>query len=123
MVMNLVPYSYFDAHADELFEMEDRIICGGLTHYASSLLQKCFHDKMELERALEKTFSALRAASEPISKHFRTVFVSGDELTVDWMISDLGLRLLLINADVTNPIVAKLQVELVSDGFDVLSHD
>ena len=123
MVTTLVPYSYFDAHADELYEMQDRIICGGLTHYGSSLLQKCFHDKMELERSLEKTFAALRAANEPILKHFRTVFVCGDELIVDWMISDLGLRLLLINADVTNPSVAKLQVELVSDGFDVLKHD
>src|SRR3954464_10438172 len=123
MTFAIVPYSYFDEHADELEEMEDRIICGGLTHYASRLLEKCFQDNTELDRSLQKAFRALRTANLPVSKHFRTVFVCGNELTSDWMISDLGLRLLLINADVTNPIVAKLQLQLVSDGFETLKHD
>jgi hypothetical protein len=123
MALSIVPYSYFDSHGDELYEMEDRIICGSLTHYASSLLEKCFHNKIELEHALQKTLAALRAANQPISKHFRTVFVCGSELRSDWMISDLGLRLLLINADVTNPMVARLQVELLSDGFEPMKHD
>ena len=122
MVLAIVPHSYFDFNGDELHEVEDRIICGSLTHYASSLLQKCFHDKVELEWSLQKTLAALRAANQPISKHFRTVFVCGNELRLDWMISDLGLRLLLINADVTNPIVASLQVQLLS-GFEPMKHD
>ena len=120
MVLSIVPYSYFDSHADELFEMEDRIICGSLTHYACSLIEKCFHDRIELQQSLQKTFAALRAANQPVTRHFRTVFVCGSELRSDWMISDLGLRLLLINADVTNPLVAKLQFQLVSDGFESL---
>jgi hypothetical protein len=123
MTLAMVPYSYFDEHADELVEMEDRIICGGLTHYASRLLEKCFQDKTELERSLQKAFRALRSANLPVSKHFRTVFVCGNELTADWMISDLGLRLLLINADVSNPVVARLQVQILIEGFEPLEHD
>ena len=122
MILGIVPQAYFDAHSDQL-ESEDRIICSGLTHYASHLVRRCFHDMDELERSMQRAIAALSAAHIPTSQHFRTVFLCGNELQVDWLISDLGLRLLLINADVSNPHVGRLQVEILSDGFDPLAHD
>jgi len=113
--MSLVPYAYIETISEELYEVEDRIICGSLTRYASPLLEKCFHDNTEMEQSLHKAAMALKAANEPVSRHFRTVFLCGNELTRDWMISDLGLRLLLINADVSNPVVAHLLLKIVAD--------
>ena len=123
MILGIVPQAYFDAHSEQVLESEDRIICSGLTHYASHLLQKCFCDMDELERSMQRAITALRAAHIPPSQHFRTVFLCGSELKCDWLISDLGLRLLLINADVSNPQVGRLQVEILMDGFEPLDHD
>ena len=116
--MNIVPYAYIESLSEELYEIEDRMACCALTHYASYLLEKCFHDQYELEQSLQKAAIALKAANEPVSHHFRIVFLSGDELTQDWMISDLGLRLMLINADPSNPVVARLLLKMVAEGFD-----
>ena len=115
---SIVPYAYIDAVANELFEIEDRMACCALTHYASELLEKCFHDQHELELSLQKAVIALKSANEPVSHHFRTVYLSGDELTQDWMISNVGLRLLLINADVSNPLVAKLLLNILGDSTE-----
>jgi len=111
-MLSIVPYAYIESISEELYEVEDRIACGALTHYASPLLEKCFHDANELEQSLRKAALALRAANEPVSNHFRTVFLCGDELTQDWMISDVGMRLLLINADASNPVVAHLLLKI-----------
>ena len=111
-MLSIVPYAYIESISEELYEVEDRIACGALTHYASLLLEKCFHDANELEQSLRKAALALRAANEPVSNHFRTVFLCGDELTQDWMISDVGMRLLLINADASNPVVAHLLLKI-----------
>src|SRR6476660_8184041 len=117
-MMSIVPYAYIESLSEDLYEIEDRMACCGLTHYASYLMEKCFHDRHELEQSLQKAAIALKAANEPVSHHFRTVFLSGDELMQDWMISDLGLRLLLINADVSNPVVARMLLRMVAEGFE-----
>ncbi len=123
MILGVVPHAHFESHCEQLVECEDRIICGSLTHYASALLQRCFQDREDLLRSLHRAIIALRSAGVPASRHFRTVFLGGNELTEDWLISDLGLRLLLINANVLNPNVARLQVQILSDGFESLAHD
>jgi hypothetical protein len=123
MELEVVPHAYFESQFSVLMETEDRIIFGGLTHYASHLLEKCFHDRLELERSMQKAITALTAARLPASRHFRAVFVGERELQQDWLVSDLGLRLIILNADVSNPIVGRLQVEILSDGFEPMEHD
>ena len=123
MEMEVVPLTYYESQSSVLIETEDRIICGGLTHYASHLLQTCFQDRAQLERSMQKAINALTAARLPARRHFRSVFVGESELQQDWLISDLGLRLIILNADVSNPIVGRLQVEILSDGFEPMAHD
>ena len=113
-MMSVIPYAFVESASEELYEVEDRIICGGLTHYGGPFLEKCFHDNNEFEQSLNKAAIALHAANEPVSRHFRTIFLCGDELTRDWLISDLGLRLLLLNADVSNPLVSRLLLRILS---------
>src|SRR2546421_2765166 len=119
MLRNLVPQSYFDYHTAIMDDIEDQIIASGLNHYASQLLKKGLHDQAELERSLQKAITAVITARLPATKHFRTVFICcGRELIKDWLVSDLGMRLILLNADVSNPLVARLQVEILSNGFE-----
>jgi hypothetical protein len=101
--------TFFDHLQESFLTME-------LTHYASELLSQGIHDESELDLALHKAITALTKARLPVVKHFREVYVSEEGMIKkDWMVSDLGYRLIVFNADVSNPVVAKLQVEVLSN--------
>ena len=116
MTQHLVLYSsYIDTHSALLDEFEERVADSALHHYASELLEKGLHDEDELEEALQKAITALCAAHLPCRRHIKKVFISDtDSIRNDWLVSDLAFRLIMVNADVSNPNVAKLQVELLS---------
>jgi hypothetical protein len=116
MLKSLIVYpSYFETHSSLLDEIEDRLSEKELTHYASWLLEKGLHDETELEEALTKAITALRAANLPATRHFKKIFICcSGELKRDWLVSDLGLRLIMMNADVSNPVVARLQIEILT---------
>ena len=106
--------SLFDTHSSLLDEFEERVVDSSLHHYASELLDKGLHDEAELEDALHKAMTALCAAHLPCQRHIKKVFISyGDNIRNDWRVSDLALGLIIMNADVSNPLVARLQVELL----------
>lgn len=107
---------YGDIDTGFFEHLEDGFIVKNLTHYASELLRKGLHDEVELDTALHKAMNALTRASLPVVKHFREVYVSEEGMIKrDWMVSDLGYRLIIFNADVSNPVVAKLQVEVLAN--------
>src|SRR5438477_11559026 len=84
-----------------------------LHHYASSLLENSLHDEHELQQALQKAIMACRAAGLPVLQNFKTIFISSaGDTKIDWLVSDLGLQLILLNADVSNPLVARLQAQV-----------
>jgi hypothetical protein len=116
MVNSLVVYtSYYDNHSSFMDELEEKLVERTLTHYASQLLENCLHDESDLETALQKAVIAMNTVQPPASNHFRKIFISrGAEVVTDWLVSDLGLRLIILNADVSNPVVARLQVEILS---------
>jgi|SRR5882672_633838 len=116
MQNSLVLYpSYFELHSAILDDIEDKLGDMAFTHYASQLLENGLRGEEELEAALDKAITALRAAHLPAYKHFREVFICKQEgVSKDWLVSDLGFRLIIMNADVSNPAVAKWQVEVLS---------
>ena len=117
MATNLVLYSTQpDYYAELMDEVEERLAERALHHYASELLAKAIRDQDELEQALQKAMTALCAAHLPCRQHMKKVFISyGHDIKNDWLLSDLAMRLILMNADTSNPVVARLQVELLSD--------
>jgi len=114
MLSSVIVYGETDTGFFE--HLEDSFIAKNLTHYASELLGKGLYDEEELDTALHKAMNALTRASLPVVKHFRVVYVSEQGIIKrDWMVSDLGYRLIIFNADVSNPVVAKLQVEVLAN--------
>ncbi|HEX6191633.1 MAG TPA: hypothetical protein VFZ42_04680 [Chitinophagaceae bacterium] len=96
--------------------LEDKLVDRNLMHYASSLLEKGLQDADELNMALCKALTALDSAQVPAYMHFKKVFVSrGHDIVTDWLVSTLALRLIMLNANVTNPVVAHLQIEVLSN--------
>jgi hypothetical protein len=98
-----------------LDEIEDRFNSRQLTHYASQLLGKCLQDEADLDKALKKAITTLTAARLPSYKHFKKVYICSGEIRKDWLVSELGLRLILLNADVSNPVVARMQVKILAN--------
>jgi hypothetical protein len=107
----------FSGRADELpfqDEIEDRYVSKNLTHFASELLEMGIPDEEELEQALDRAQRALCTAHFPCAHHFRKVYIADPYgLRNDWLVSDLALRLIILNADVDNPLVARMQLELL----------
>lgn len=68
-------------------------------------------DEAELEDVLGRAFGVCCMAGIPIRQHFRRVYVSRDgETQADWLCSDLGVYLLLVNSNARHPNVARAQV-------------
>jgi hypothetical protein len=112
--MDLVLYT---ADEPDMFsnEIEDALLVHTLTHYAGRLIGKAMKNAEDLETALAKSITAVAAAHLPAAHHFRRVYVSDvTGIRTDWLVSDLGLRMLILNADVSNPLVAQLLVNLLS---------
>lgn len=116
MLNSLIIYpSYFDTHSTLMDEIEDRMVERELHHYASCLLEKGLQDEEDLELALKKAVIAMNAAHLSATRHFKKVFICvGGEIKRDWLVSDLGLKLIMMNADVSNPVVARLQIEILT---------
>ena len=115
-MFNVVVYRESDSGFFE--QLETNLVTMHLRHYASELLEQGFHDENELDSSLHKAIGALTRAKQPVIKHFREVYVSeSGSIKKDWMVSDLGYRLIIFNGDISNPVVAKLQVELLANHF------
>ena len=117
MFPDLIIYpTYVDTHSTVLDDIREIFISRRLTHYAGSLKERCLLSDVDLELAVQKAFTVCVTAGINPEEHFRNVFVySGQVLGKDWLVSDLGLQLIILNSDIVNPVVARLQVELLSN--------
>lgn len=115
MTSNMIPYPSYSDLNSILDDLEDRWFERTLTHYASHLLGKGVLDQDDLEAALRKAIIVVATAMPPVTHHFKKIYVfDGIAIKTDWLVSDLGLQMILMNADVSNPEVARLQVQLLS---------
>lgn len=97
-------------------ELEDRVIEKNLTHYASWLLERGIRSQAELEEALNKAMEALSSARLACYRHFKKIYISQQgQLKPDWLVSDLGMRMIIMHTDTGNPAMASLQVQILSD--------
>ncbi|WP_276483376.1 hypothetical protein [Paraflavitalea pollutisoli] len=116
MFPDLIIYRpYTDSYANVIDDIRDILISRKLIHYAGSLQERALLDDEELAQAVQKALVVCVSAGILPTEHFKSIFVyAGDTLKKDWLVSDLGLQLILLNADIGNPVVARLQVELAS---------
>jgi hypothetical protein len=116
MFPDLIIYpSYADNCTNVIDDIRELLISRQLIHYAGSLLERAILGEEELEKAVQKALVVCVSAGIVPTEHFKSIFVyAGESLKQDWLVSDLGLQLILLNADIGNPVVARLQVELAS---------
>jgi hypothetical protein len=76
------------------------------------LKDKVFEDEDDLCQAVYKAIDALAAAGMPVHRHFRCIYICEEgQLKRDFLVTDLGFRLIIVQADAANPVAARLQVE------------
>ena len=117
MLKNVVPYaSYFDTYSNSIEDIDEILTARDLVNYASLLINFCHLNDSELEDAIQKAILVCSSSGLSPQKHFRTIYVcSGDKLQKDWLVSNLAFQLIMLNADVSNPIIAQLQVKVLTN--------
>ncbi|HXH19746.1 MAG TPA: hypothetical protein VNJ07_11755 [Chitinophagales bacterium] len=111
--MELSIYSQ-DIRDDAFEEFMDSVFERELNHFASELLSMGFHDINQIEQSIHRAIMVCRTASIPVRGNFRSVFVCTESVIVrDWRLSDMAMKLAIINADAGNPLAARVQVELI----------
>ncbi len=96
-------------------DIEDLFFRRQCTHYVSQVLQPRIIAADDLEQAVTRAFKACALAGLPVHRHFQSIYVCADEIQKDWLVSDLAFQLIVLNASAANPIIARMQVELLSN--------
>ena len=92
--------------------IDEKLEALDFTHYSSQLKDKVFEDENDLCQAIYKAIDALAAAGMPVHRHFRCIYICEDgQLKRDFLVTDLGFRMIIVHADAANPVAARLQVE------------
>src|SRR5688572_8707844 len=92
--------------------IEDRLEALAFTHYSSQLKDKIFEDENQLCHAIYKAIDALAEAGIPAHRHFRCIYICEEgQLKRDFLVTDLGFRLIIVQADTSTPVAARLKVE------------
>lgn len=112
MEANLIIYPSANTSGDYQDSIEEKLEALDFTHYASQLMGKGFEDEKDLSHAIYKAIEALAVAGMPVHRHFRCIYICEDgQLKLDFLVTDLGFRLIIVHADAANPVAARLQVE------------
>lgn len=107
-------------HQDSIYyckEFINNYYSSGLRYRASDLISIGLspHD---LEVALRRAMTTCRVAGKQIRKHFLPIYTSiGGKLVRDCKLSRLAYTLVLLNANVQNPSVARFQLKVLVDSL------
>ena len=111
--MAIIIYHESYPNSDAVEQFFDAFNTAQMTYLASDLLKNGVSGE-EISKALVRAFKASEAADLDVRKHFLPIYTQGAEgVFNDCKLSELGFRLLLINADITVPAIAKYQLKLL----------
>ncbi|MEP1094192.1 MAG: damage-inducible protein D [Cyclobacteriaceae bacterium] len=83
---------------------------------ASRLCEAGMTSSEELIRAVEQAMKVCIISGIPVRNHFKAFYIADEgqhDMTRDWKLSKLGFALVMLNGDAENPMVGKLQLELI----------
>jgi len=117
MLNPLVTYEYSSFRA--LQEFIDSFQERNCKYYASEVFKdENFDEEETIYKAIDRAIKACISINLSVGQHFKTVYKSvNDDIYIDWKMSAFGCYLALINGDPTNPMIARLQMEIISFYF------
>jgi len=104
---------------DTIARFRHSIDTRNLKFYALDLYELFqYNDVLELEIAVQRAIRACKALNLKVRCHFLPVFRDLDgQLVSDWRLSATAYRLVIINGNPSNPLVAKVQLEVLKHPF------
>jgi hypothetical protein len=96
--------------------LEDALNERNLIFTAASLTNMGFESMDEIAQAVERAITICNCNGLSVTEHFKTVYISDhDSHTVrrDWKLSKLGYTLVMMNGSCENPVVGRLQIEML----------
>ncbi len=109
--------------SSEMEEFVEACILDSLQYRVSEFLDIGIEDGDELAEAINRAIRACKNSGLSVEENFRSIYIVGDEgILKDWMLSVLARRLILLNANPSNPIVARLQIKLLKN-IEQMTHE
>jgi hypothetical protein len=94
----------------------DAYVHHNLRYYASDLQAVGLTMPADIYIAVGRALKACQSLNIAANEHIKTVYLFRDgTIYSDWLLSPLGLKLVLLNADPTNSVVAKIQMRLLNE--------
>ena len=102
----------YDPLEDYLSEFDRQKNAVELRYYASEVIRSLgLLEDEELQSAINRALKICLSLHISIDENFRTIYrFNGNDLITDWKISPLACYLITINANPSNPKVAKAQI-------------
>jgi len=111
--MNITIYK--DDYSNEVIkQFLESVLDLDLKYLASDLTNYGFSLSNDLDEAVERAIGICRTAEVSIRQNFKPIYIYGDgQLICDWRISELGRKLIILNANPSNPLVAIFQLQMI----------
>lgn len=111
--MEIVIFQQENNLEDSLGNFRDLFFSRQMKYLASDLLQEGL-SPVEIRKAVQKAMTSCQTAEMEIRQHFIPVYTQVDGMLVnDCKLSRLGYGLVLLNAVVSNPLVARWQIKVM----------
>ncbi len=113
----VIIYDY-DPVPQGIKNFEEILVTKKLRHLATELTLFGIEDPVEIMEAIEKAIKVCQMAGVPITENFKPVFFcKKDNIFRDWRLSDLALKLAILNAGIHHKIVCRTQVDLAKQSL------
>jgi hypothetical protein len=107
---------YRQERSQGLDDFVDAFTHRNLRYYASELQTLGLEMPGDIYVAVGRALKACQTLHIAANQHIKTVYLFRDgTIYSDWLLSPLGLKLVLLNADPTNAVVAKIQMRLLRE--------
>lgn len=113
--MNLIIFHEKQDIQESLDNFLDVYYNSQMSYFASDLMEKGL-SLIDIKKGVSKAIMASKSAGIDIRKHFQLTYTQRNgALISDCKLSKLGYAMVLLNAPVENPVVARWQVKILNN--------
>lgn len=105
---------YFEQEQIMLRDFLEALHSRSLRYCASDLMQTTHLSAASIEPALHRAIRACSSLGIAPHDHFKKFYrMQKEGVSTDWKLSNMGLKLTILNIDPVNPLIARLQIYLL----------
>ena len=116
--MNYHPVEFSQASSRSVLDEFMEALTDQELHFMASTLEDVgFEPSEEITHAVERAMRICNNCGVPVREHFKTIYIADEaQHTVkkDWKLSKLAYSLTMLNGATDNPIVGRIQLEMLS---------